>query len=151
MRKQLLQTAAAILPLLLSAPSFAADTGNLIVKVTGIKNDKGTARIAVFNSPETFAVKGTAAQPFLKQGVSIANGEATATFTNLPYGDYAIKYFHDEDNSGSFKTNMLGMPKVEFGFSGNGDAKRGAPPFNKGKFSVNSPEVTVEIKTQHPL
>jgi uncharacterized protein (DUF2141 family) len=129
-------------------PARAADSGDLTVHVTGLKNNSGLARVAVFNSPDAFAKKMDPAAAFRKDKVPVANQEATVVFKDLPYGDYAVKYFHDEDGSGDFKTNMLGIPKVEFGFSN--DAK--APPkWDQAKFSFGGPQMTIEIKTQHAL
>jgi uncharacterized protein (DUF2141 family) len=134
---------------MIGSSAIAADAGSLTVNITGLKNDKGTARIAVFNSAEAFATKMNAAAAFRKTPAPIANNQASATFTDLPYGEYAVKYYHDEDNSGDFKTNMLGIPKVEYGFSNNPNASHGAPSYDKAKFTLNAPQTTIEIKTQH--
>ncbi len=65
------------------------------------------------------------------------DGQATATLQNVPYGEYAIKLFHDEDNSGRFLTNAFGIPKVEYGFSNNAHGLFGPASFGKAKFQLN--------------
>jgi len=85
-----------------------------------LRNNNGVVRIALFNSSKSYSAdKFSADKSFQKLIAPINNKEATATLENVPYGEYAIKLFHDEDNSGRFITNAFGIPKVEYGFSNN--------------------------------
>jgi len=79
----------------------------------------------------------------------IKSGEATETFKDLPYGEYAIKFFHDEDKSGKFTTGRFGLPKVEYGFSNNAYGLRSPPPFDKAKFDFSSMSLKMELKAKH--
>ena len=80
----------------------------------------------------------------------IKHGIVTS-FDNLPNGEYAIKLFHDEDNSNKFKTNMLGIPKEDYGFSNNPRAAFGPANYNQARFAFNSNLMKLEIKMQHAL
>jgi uncharacterized protein (DUF2141 family) len=139
--------------ILICAQAVFADEqlSSITVKVSGLKNDNGVVRVALFNNEEKYRdAKGAAnkAMAFMKEIAPIKNKEATCTFTKVPYGTYAIKLFHDEDNSGEFHTNMLGMPKVEYGFSNNAKGTLGPAPFDKASFQVNVPEITQSISIQ---
>lgn len=146
MHKQLLPI---IVSMFTATAALGADTGVLTITISGLKNDKGVVRFALFNSADSFATKMSGSQAFRRQPVSVSNGVAVAKFADLPYGDYAVKCYHDEDNSGTVKKNMLGIPEGEFGFSGNADGSRGAPPFDKAKVTLNSAEMAIDIKAQH--
>ncbi|MBX9772082.1 MAG: DUF2141 domain-containing protein, partial [Candidatus Obscuribacterales bacterium] len=88
-----------------------AEQGSLVVHVTGLKNNNGSVRVAMFNSESSYTSdKFTGESAFRKEIIPIKNNSAEYTFANLPFGDYAIKLFHDEDNSGKFETGMFGIP-----------------------------------------
>jgi len=139
-----------LLVILLPAMAIAADQGSITVHITGLRNDKGVARIALFASSATYAASGnTGDMAFKKVAAPISAREAVCTFQDLPFGDYALKVFHDEDNSGRFVTNMFGMPKVQYGFSNNAHAMFGAPDYEKAKFKLDSSQLNMEIKMQN--
>jgi uncharacterized protein (DUF2141 family) len=132
-------------------PSAADDApgGNITVTIKGLKNNQGVVRVALFGSKETYNNDHNIGMgSFRKMAVPIADNKATATFTAIPYGDYAIKVFHDEDNSGKFVTNAFGIPKVEYAFSNNARAMFGPPPFDKAKFKLDQANISMEINAQ---
>lgn len=142
-----------LLMLLLAAflPGLADDApgGNIAVAIKGLKNSQGVVRVALFGSKETYNNDHNIGMgAFRKMAVPIANNQATATFSAIPYGDYAIKVFHDEDNSGKFVTNAFGIPKVEYAFSNNARALFGPPSYDKAKFKLDQANLLMEIKTQ---
>lgn len=130
-------------------PALANDAGNLIVHVTGLKNNVGSVRIALFNSENSYSNdKFTGELAFRKEILPIKNNSADYTFEKLPYGDYAIKLFHDEDSSGKFETGMFGIPKVQYGFSNNARGKFGPAGYDKAVFHMNSAEQKMQIDMQ---
>lgn len=128
---------------------LAEQAGNLTVHISGLKNNNGAVRIALFNSDSTYTNdKFTGDSAFRKEILPIKNNMADYTFTNLPYGDYAIKLFHDEDNSGKFETGMFGIPKVQYGFSNNAHGKFGPAGYDKARFHLGSAEQKMDIDMQ---
>jgi uncharacterized protein (DUF2141 family) len=129
-----------------------ANSGKITVFINGLKNSNGVARIALFNSEGSYADNksgpDSAGKAFRKVAAPISANAATCTFEDIPYGEYAVRFFHDEDNSGEFKTGMFGIPKVEYGFSNNAVGKFGPAPYSKAKFSLNAPEykATINLK-----
>ena len=111
---------AVVVALLVSGRALAQDSGVINVHLTGISNDKGVMRVALFSSPTTYNASGGAAETAFMKGIAaIKDKQADYSFANVPAGTYAIKVFHDEDNSGKFYTNVFGIPKVQYGFSNN--------------------------------
>ncbi len=125
----------------------AGGEGALIVHVTGLKNNNGVVRIAMYNSPQAYQdttqSKGLA---FKSATLPISGGQATWKVENVPYGVYAIKLFHDETLSGKLKKSMIGKPTEGFGFSNNPKFQNRAPTFDEVKFTVEQPTTSMDIR-----
>jgi len=123
--------------------------GTITVVMSGLRNNQGVVRVALFASPETYNNDHNVGMgSFRKVVVPVVNNQAVASFSEMPYGDYAVKFFHDEDNSGKFVVGFFGCPKVEFGFSNDARARFGPPPFRKAKFTLAQPNLALQIKSQ---
>jgi len=126
--------------------TLAANLSDIAVNVTGLNSDKGKVRIAIFNTKNTYTEDdGSGDKAFQKVAATISGQRASCTFSAVPYGTYAIKLFHDEENSGKFLKNIFGIPKVQYGFSNNARGRFGPAAFEKAQFQVDKPEVKVEI------
>ena len=60
------------------------------------------------------------------------------TFNNVEPGDYAIRYFHDENSNRDFDNNMFGMPIEGYGFSNNAPVNFGPPSYQQMTFMVSN-------------
>lgn len=119
-----------------------AGTGRITVNMTGFKNDTGNAQIALVNSKQGFDSESV--EPFMGARTKISGGEASYTFNNVPYGEYAVKFFHDENGSGKLETGSFGIPKEEYGLSNNIRSKN----YNKAKFELSSPNLILNIQAK---
>lgn len=123
--------------------------GNLIVKIIGFKNAKGSARIALYNSENEYATAGYSEKGALLTAIApVRNLQASYTFKNLPFGEYGIKLFHDKDSSSRFRTNIFGIPSQAYGFSNNPPIKGGMPSYQQIKFifNANHRQQTITLK-----
>jgi uncharacterized protein (DUF2141 family) len=68
--------------------------------------------------------------------IDVARGERSATFADLPAGDYAIKAFHDIDGNGRMTTNPFGRPIEPFAFSNNAVGNMGPARWDSARFAV---------------
>jgi uncharacterized protein (DUF2141 family) len=118
--------------------------GTIILKVTGLRTEKGQVRIAVFNSSEMWLGE----QPLYSSTIKVDSQSVVWKITDVPYGDYGIAVFHDENKNGKMDKNLLGMPLEPYGFSNNVRATFGPPRWEKGKFPVRNPttEISIEVK-----
>ncbi|MFH6955176.1 DUF2141 domain-containing protein [Pseudoalteromonas sp. XMcav1-K] len=101
--------------------------------IEGIQHDKGKLYIQLFKGENNFK-KGEA------HNVAIVNakkGQLTVTFNDVEPGDYAIRYFHDENNNRDFDNNMFGMPIEGYGFSNNAPVNFGPPSYQQMTFIVS--------------
>jgi uncharacterized protein (DUF2141 family) len=138
-------------------PATAADhasglpryTGNFDVQVTGLPNNKGVVRIALFNSGSAYKAAGFSPKGAYRSiTLPISNKQAHWHIERLPYDYYAIKLFHDEDKNGKIKTNFFGLPKKGYGFSNNHLAKFGPPDFKEAVFLFDKKQQEIEIEVR---
>jgi len=129
-----------------SPPTRAQSGGpvTIIIKVTGLHSEKGQVRIAVFNSSETWLGE----HPVYSSTIKVDDQTVTWTINDVPYGDYGIAAFHDENSNGKMDRNLVGVPKEPYGFSNNLTVILRAPRWGKGKFPVRNPitEISIEVK-----
>lgn len=127
--------------------SFASDNakqkGTLIIKFNGLSSDNGNIKIALCNSFENYKDN---LSPFIGKAVKIEKNSAIIEFDNLPFGEYAIKAFHDEDSNNDLNTNFMGIPVEDYGFSNNARGMFGPPSWNAAKFKFSDVNKMIEIE-----
>jgi len=111
--------------------------------VTGFKSSDGKVRISVFSTK----------QNWLKQHeytttVLISNKQCEWIIENVPYGEYAVSVFHDENSNGVMDTGFMRIPKEPIGFSNNSKPSFGPPKWNAAKLTIKSPRVEIPVKMQ---
>ncbi len=125
------------------AGSIAAQT--LTVEITGIKNDQGKILLQLFNSKENYQ-NNTA---YSANMTKAKKGIVTVTFDNLEAGDYAIRYFHDENDNGKLEQNLFGMPVEGYGFSNNAMANFGPVAFEDMKVTITDQNLVTHSSVQY--
>ena len=64
------------------------------IEMSGFESNKGKANIGLFNEEQTFLREAN-----WKRFSEINNYKATATFTDIPDGIYAVSVYHDENDN----------------------------------------------------
>ncbi|MCF8317095.1 MAG: DUF2141 domain-containing protein [Ignavibacteriales bacterium] len=137
----------------LTSVSFAQDrenisdstkSGNMVVIVSDIESDKGSIMLALYDSKENYQT----GKASFSQKININNGKAQHVFAMIPYGEYAIKYYHDENLNGRLDTNLFGIPKEGYGFSNNASGNFGPADFEDARFIFNTSKQNVELSIQ---
>lgn len=120
-----------------------AGQATIILKVTGFRSEKGQVRIAVFNSPEKWPE-----EPVYSSTIDVNSQAVIWKINDVPYGDYAVAVFHDENRNGKMDKNVLGIPLEAYGFSNNVRVTFGPPKWENTKFVVKSStkDVSIEVK-----
>lgn len=121
-----------------------ATSGDLTIVVQGLRSDRGRVQIGLFNSEETWKKN---VRKFRGAKILVKDGEAVWIVENIPYGVYAVKLFHDENDNDKMDTNFLGMPTESYGFSNNVRGTFGPPGFDKASFNFDATlnEITIRI------
>ena len=113
---------------------------SLTIEISGLKTNKGTVLVGIYNSEKTFLSK-----PIMGRVEKVTGKTVTITFTDVPKGVYAVSLFQDENNNGTLDTGMFGIPTEKYGFSNNAKGFMSAPSFDKAKFELKNNQ-TIKIK-----
>jgi uncharacterized protein (DUF2141 family) len=117
--------------LLMLSPVLAQ--GKLEVTVKNIKEAKGTIRVGLFTTEESFLKDAAFGKIVKAQG-----GQVTVVFENLKSGEYAVSVIHDENENGELDTNIVGIPREGFAFGNNSMGTFGPPSFEKAKVTLKN-------------
>lgn len=117
------------------------ETFNLTVNISGLSNNKGTLLVGVYNKKENFLNT-----TFKGEIGKIENKKSVVIFKNLPKGEYAVSFVHDENNNKKMDTNFIGIPKEDYGCSNNATGFMGPPKYDDAKFQLSeNKEINIEI------
>ncbi|MFY7671429.1 DUF2141 domain-containing protein [Tenacibaculum sp. MEBiC06402] len=118
----------------------AQETHSITVEFHGMESDKGNLYVALYDKEKDFLKKSIKGEI-----VKITDKKATAVFTNIPEGEYAISAFHDENDNKKMDTRIFGIPKEPIGMSNDAKGFMGPPKYKDAKFSVKG-DVSLKIK-----
>jgi uncharacterized protein (DUF2141 family) len=124
----------------LSSPTQAVS--ELRIKVIGLGSSNGTVKFSLFNSEESYAKR---SNPLMEARLPIQEQTCEWVVQDLPYGEYSVILYHDENGNTKLDTNFVGIPKESYGFSNNAKAMFGPPKYEKAKFVFDGKTKTLEI------
>jgi uncharacterized protein (DUF2141 family) len=117
------------------------ETFNLTVNISGLSSDKGTLLVGVYNKKEDFLNK-----QFKSEISKIEDKKSIIIFKNLPKGEYAVSFVHDENDNKKMDTNFMGIPKEDYGCSNNATGFMGPPKYEDAKFMLEeNKSINIEI------
>ncbi|WP_422091870.1 DUF2141 domain-containing protein [Tenacibaculum ovolyticum] len=111
--------------------SIAQEKHTITLEFKGIKSNKGSLFVALYNTEGTFLKK-----PLNGTIVKIVNKKAIAVLKDISDGVYAVSVFHDINDNKKMDTNFLGIPKEPTGMSNNAKGFMGPPKYKDAKFNV---------------
>ncbi|MBI5544067.1 MAG: DUF2141 domain-containing protein [Deltaproteobacteria bacterium] len=109
-------------------------TSDLTVEMTGFRNDRGNAKIALWRSKDGFPADESKAER--RYQAPIVGGKATLLVERLEPGDWAIAAFHDENDNGKIDLGLFGIPKEGLGVSRDAKGMLGPPSFKSAKLVI---------------
>ena len=115
--------------------------------MTGFKNDRGTAHVALFLDAGGWPDE--EGRVFATAVVPISDGGASAVFEEVSAGPFAVSVFHDVDGNGELDSDMLGIPSEGYGFSRDARDLFGPPSFEEARISLAAGEtkqITIQVK-----
>lgn len=119
-------------------------TGTLLIVAEGFESEDGHVLIQLANSQEDYEADD---EGFRVAKIKAAGGKATTTFEGLPYGEYALKIFHDENDNEELDIGWTG-PEERYGFSNDARALMGPPDWDDAKITLDAPEKTTKIEVK---
>lgn len=103
-----------------------------------VESTAGAVMIAVYADAQSYA----GGAPAAARRVPLSATSMSVTFDGLPFGEYAIKAYHDRDGNGELTTNPFGSPIEPFAFSNGAKAHYGPPSFDEAAFELSAPTAT---------
>jgi uncharacterized protein (DUF2141 family) len=100
----------------------------LEIEIAEIRNNNGKIMLQLLDEKE---------QVQTQDAGQISENKCSFTLSNLKPGNYAVRYYHDENLNGKMETNLFGKPTEGYGFSNNVTGKFGPPPFEKWLFRID--------------
>jgi len=101
----------------------------LIIEINSLRNSKGQILVDLRDD------KNKKIDGFIRK---ITEKKCIIIIKNLKPGNYAFKYFHDENNNKELETNWIGIPVEGYGYSNNAEGTFGPPKFEDTIFEVKS-------------
>lgn len=127
----------------------AAGGAQLVIEMSGFRNDKGVAAVALFAAPAGFPDKAEKAARRVE--VAIKGGRARAVVRGLAAGTYAVAVLHDEDRDHKMKTGLMGIPKEGYGASRDARGRFGPPKFDDARLGLRAGQaLRTAIKMTYP-
>ncbi|MCX2743489.1 DUF2141 domain-containing protein [Mangrovivirga sp. M17] len=123
--------------LFISVIEIHCQTDNLQIEINNIKTFEGEIKVSVYTRENDFL----SLKDIFKYKIFPPSQPIEVISFSLPPGEYAIAAYHDIDNDGKMKRNILGIPKEPYGFSNNFKLKFSAPKFEDCKFEIKPDEI----------
>ncbi len=133
-----------VLAMLFPIQKATSQTATLHVRVTNIKNHEGVIRTLLWNDEDGFPKE---KEYFFKKAFHAADADTVSLyFADVPYGDYAISLFQDENTNLEFDKNRLTRTSEPFGLSGKPNFKERPVKFEDCKFRIGKPQTEIIIR-----
>lgn len=122
------------IPFAFVRPSTIADEqgADLTLIFQNINTDKGTLRLALYNSKSSFLEE---SQAKLYNFPVVGDTSQTNTLPGLKPGVYAMAVFLDENDNFKLDKNLIGIPVELYCFSKKPPSKWKPPTFDEAKFT----------------
>lgn len=122
--------------------------GDLRIKIERQRTLQGQICISLFSTAMGFPAEGRNANASLCLPASDSNQLGGISLSQIPYGNYAIAIFHDENLDKNLNLGFFGIPTEGFGFSNNPGLRIGAPSFQESSFnfSEDGQDVVIDLR-----
>ena len=124
---------------LLFVALFAKAQNTVTITVTGLKSSKGNLMLEMVDANNKVVAQKI-------EGIS--EKKSTVLIKNVKPGQYAIRFFHDENSNGKMDTGTFGIPTEGYGFSNDARGFMGPPDLEDQLFEVKG-DVKMTLKTKN--
>ncbi|MDW7552655.1 MULTISPECIES: DUF2141 domain-containing protein [Azospirillum] len=98
--------------------------GELRATIGNVKPQQGKLWVALYDGADAYRAE----RRFAGQILEASGTEVTAVFAGLPAGRYGVAVFQDRNGDSVLTTNLLGVPREPYGFSGGATGGAFGPP-----------------------
>ena len=124
--------------------SYSQESYSLTVKVNDLRNSKGVILFMLYNKEGSIPDE-KLKKYYQKESAAISKNSSSATFYNLPRGNYAVFILHDENKNSKIDKKFI-LPTEGVGLSNFKNINlTNRPNFSKANFQINE-DLTKSIK-----
>ena len=118
--------------------------GALHVNIDGLSSENGKLMIHLFNNEAGFPNQEWNALYVIDLDISTDGN--SMVFKSIPFGDYAIYVYHDENSNGKFDKNWAGVAKEAFAYSNRAETERTVPLFSQSVFAFEKNDMELNLQ-----
>ena len=119
--------------------------GVLAVVIKSVRNNKGHILVGLYNNAVSFN-NYQKEDPFIKKSILPVTTNTIVVFPNIPFGNYGLKIFHDENDDRTLNLGKFFVPMERYGFSNDPMILFGPPRFDDCRFVFDQKHPTFNIK-----
>lgn len=116
----------------------------LFISITNVKTTNGNVRVGIYKKDNDFPNEKDTYQNKVYKVTK--TGSILIKIEDLPYGEYAIGIYQDENKNATLDKNFVGAPKEPFAFSNNVKPLFTAPDFEECRFQYTEDNVRMNLK-----
>ncbi|WP_296622470.1 DUF2141 domain-containing protein [Marivirga sp.] len=126
--------------------SFIAQpsTATLELEISEFRNMKGHVLVSVFDNANDYPDNEENA--IVNKKVKVMQKTHFINIENLPQGEYAIVFLHDENGNEEMDTNFVGAPTEGYGASNDAVNTFSAPKYKDAKFLLEGEKKSLKLK-----
>ncbi len=128
-------------------PPLKPAHGALLIEVVGLRSSEGMMRASLWDTETGFPLEKELA--WRRATAKITDAESQLQFEGVPYGQWAISIYHDENANGELDRNFFGIPTEGIGASNNRVGRFSAPVFEDATFRLDEPKKVLSIQLRH--
>lgn len=123
---------------------YSQESYSLTVKVNDLRNSKGVILFMLYNKEGSIPDE-KLKKYYKKESAAILKNSSSATFYNLPKGNYAVFILHDENKNSKIDKKFI-LPTEGVGLSNFKNINlTNRPNFSKASFQINK-DLTKTVK-----
>jgi len=124
-----------------NSSTFAAD---IKLEIAGVNAQQSKIYVQLFKGEDNYLNDNALTATYIqaKAGLNFVS------FTDVPAGEYVVRFYQDENNNGTLDTNLFGMPSEGYGFSNNAKPNYGPVAYTDAAFTVTEDPSTQINHTQ---
>jgi uncharacterized protein (DUF2141 family) len=119
-------------------------TSTLELEISEFRNTNGHVLISVFDNANDYPDQEENA--IANKKVKVTDKTHLITIEDLPLGEYAVVFLHDENDNEEMDTNFVGAPEEGYGASNDAVNTFSAPKFKEAKFLLEGEKKFLKLK-----
>ena len=119
-------------------------TSTLELEISEFRNTDGHVLVSVFDNANDYPTEGEKA--VVNKKVKITAKTHVVTIEDLPQGEYAVVFLHDENDNEEMDTNFVGAPEEGYGASNDAVNTFSAPKYEEAKFLLEGEKKSLKLK-----